>query len=84
VTETLGSSGLIRVLCGFALCVSSVVFAETEDEEVPDMDFLEYLGMWEETDEDWQRLDEDTVAENDERSDPVPESKESTENEDES
>jgi hypothetical protein len=84
VTETLGRNGLIRVLCGFALCVSPVVFAEAEDEEVPEMDFLEYLGMWEETDEDWQLLDEDTVAENDERSDPVPESEESTENEDES
>lgn len=47
------------------------------------MDFLEYLGMWEESDEDWQLLDEDTVAENDERSDPVPEGEASTEKEDE-
>jgi len=35
------------------------------------MEFLEYLGLWEETDEDWQL-------------DPVPEGEESTETEDES
>ena len=48
------------------------------------MEFLEYLGLWEETDEDWQLLDGDAVAENDERSDPVLEGEESTETEDES
>ena len=48
------------------------------------MEFLEYLGMWEETDEDWLLLDEEEVVNNDERTDPVPEGKESTETEDES
>ena len=47
------------------------------------MEFLEYLGMWEESDEDWQLFDEGQVAENETRSDPVPEGEESTENEDE-
>lgn|GEM_PF-1146389 len=85
MTETLVSSGLTRVLCGVALCVSPLVLAETEEQqEVPEMDFLEYLGMWEETDEDWQLLDEDSAAENEQRSDPVPEGEESTEIEDES
>jgi len=84
--ETLVNNGRIRWLCGFAMCVSlAVVSAETEDEDIPEMDFLEYLGMWEETDEDWELLNELAVAENDdERSDPVPEGKESTEKEDES
>ena len=45
---------------------------------------LEFLGLWEETDYEWLLLDEEEVAENDERSDPVPEGKESTEIEDES
>ena len=39
------------------------------DEEVPDPDFLEYLGMWEESDEDWILLAaeaEEPVAQNDE------------------
>ena len=48
------------------------------------MAFLEYLGMWEESDEDWLLLDEEEVAENDKRSGPVPEGEESTEIEDES
>lgn len=48
------------------------------------MDFLEYLGMWDESDEEWQLLDADTIADNEERDDPLPQGEESTENEDES
>ena len=54
-----------------------------EDDGV-DADFIEYLGMWEETDEDWMLLEEIQVADSEERSDPVPEGKESTETENES
>lgn len=55
------------------------------DEELPDLDFLEYLGSWEETDEDWQMFDAPVTAEVDEeRSEPVPESEDSTEKTDES
>jgi hypothetical protein len=75
-------SGLQTLLCGVALCGSASGVAE--DEAVPDMEFLEYLGLWEETDEDWQLLDDGAEADNDERSDPVPEGEESTETEDES
>lgn len=83
--ETLANYGRIRWLCGFALCVSLAVSAETDEEDFPEIDFLEYLGMWEETDEDWKLLNEVAVAESDdERSDPVPEGEESTEKEDES
>ena len=64
------------------MCTSVSAFAE--EEEVPDMDFLEYLGLWEESDEDWQLLNDDVVADNEERNDPVPEGEESTETEDES
>ena len=70
------------VLCGLALCGGAPVLAE--DEDVPDMEFLEYLGMWEESDEDWLIVNEAITADNEERSDPVPEGEESTENEDES
>lgn len=66
--------------------------ATAEEPEGPDMAFLEYLGMWEETDEEWQLFDETSeeasdnasVAENEERSDPVSTDKESQELEDES
>ena len=62
--------------------------AVAEEDQEPDMAFLEYLGMWEETDEDWQLFvdasDDEAVAENEERSDPAPKGKESQELEDES
>jgi hypothetical protein len=82
VTEILDSGRLQALLCGIALCGSASVVAE--DEVVPNADFIEYLGLWEESDEDWQLLEADAVAENDERRDPVPEGEESTETEDES
>ncbi len=69
------------LMCTFALCASVNAMA---DEEMPDMDFLEYLGMWEASDEEWLLLDEDAVADNKERSEPVPEGEESTETNDES
>jgi hypothetical protein len=72
------------LLCGIVLSGTTSAIAEAENEEVPDMAFLEYLGMWEESDEDWLLLDEEEVAENDKRSGPVPEGEESTETEDES
>ena len=55
-----------------------------EELEQPDTEFLEYLGLWEGSDEDWLIFDEPVVAETDERSDPAPEGEESTETEDES
>jgi hypothetical protein len=67
---------------GALLLGCSVVLAA--DEEVPDPEFLEYLGIWEESDEDWLIFEEPVTAETDERSDPAPEGEESTEKTDES
>ena len=69
------------LLCGLALCGSGTVCAA---EDVPDIEFLEYLGMWEESDEDWLLLEGAMAAENEEGSDPAPDGEESTENDDES
>ena len=70
------------LIYGLALCsVGAVAAAEKEE---PEADFLEYLGMWEESDEDWLILDETTIADHEERSDPAPDGEESTEKEDES
>jgi len=82
----LANSGLQALLCGVALCGPASVAAETDtdDEELPDMEFLEYLGLWEESDDEWLLLDKEAAVDNDERSDPVPEGEESTETEDES
>lgn len=69
--------GALLAVCGMAVAT---------DAEAPEMEFLEYLGMWEESDDEWLVFaDADTVAvEADERIDPVPEGEESTENDDES
>jgi hypothetical protein len=67
--------------CG--LCLGVVAVAEEQAEPAPEIEFLEYLGMWELTDEDWQLLDEVETAVAKERSEPAPEGEASTENEDE-
>ncbi len=54
------------------------------DDEIPDAEFIEYLGLWEESDEDWLIFNEPITADAEERSDPVPEGEESTETSDES
>ncbi|MGB5489541.1 MAG: hypothetical protein WBM76_01815 [Woeseiaceae bacterium] len=70
------------VMCGLLLVGNGVVCAA--EEEVPDIEFLEYLGMWEESDEDWLLLEGTMAAEVEEGSDSVPQGEESTEEEDES
>ena len=74
-------SAFRTTVCGL-LIFGGLAFAEVA--ETPDLDFLEYLGMWEESDEDWQLIEETMTADVDERSDPVPEREESAEKEDES
>ncbi len=78
----LAERAMRSLICGLALCTAGA--AAVADKEEPEVDFLEYLGMWEESDEDWLILDETTIADNEERSDPAPDGEESTEKEDES
>ena len=56
----------------FGLCS----FAVLAEEEAPDIEFLEYLGMWEESDEDWLMFSGSATAEDrrQERSEPAPSS----------
>ena len=54
---------------------------------MPDMEFLEYLGSWEESDEDWVLLAAEAVeqvASEDKRTDSAAKEEESVENDDES
>jgi len=67
---------------GLVLCGSGAVFAAEDD--APDIELLEYLGMWEDSDEDWLILDEVMTAGNEERSDSAPQGEESVEKDDES
>ena len=75
---------IFLLACG--LCLTTA--ARAAEEPAPDVDFLEYLGMWQESDEDWMLLEElqakERTTEKNERSDPVPEGEESTEMIDES
>ena len=62
-------------------------FAVADDEAIPDMEFLEYLGSWEESDEDWvlfTEVDVEQVASEEKRTDPAQESEESVESDNES
>ena len=68
---------LFWILCGVA---GSVLAADTEE---PEMEFLEYLGLWEESDEEWEMIDRQLSLETDERIDPAPEGEESTESDNE-
>ncbi len=73
-----------RCLTTLLLIVCSA--AVVADEELPEIEFLEYLGLWEESDEDWVMFNDPINAENKDRqrSDPAPEGEESTEKLDES
>ena len=70
------------VLLGALLLFGGLV--QGADEEMPDENFLEYLGLWEESDEDWLMFDAPVTTDNEERVDPVPDGEESTEKDDES
>lgn len=59
----------------------TLLAAEAEE---PDMAFVEYLGLWEESDEEWLMVEHQIDAEPEERIDPVPEGEESMEDDDES
>ena len=73
-----------RCLTAILLIVCSV--AVVADEELPEIEFLEYLGLWEGSDEEWVMFSDPLNADNkdQQRSDPAPEGKESTEKRDES
>jgi hypothetical protein len=69
----------LAVLCGLSGGATAAA-----DEE-PELEFLEYLGSWEGSDEDWLLFDEvdsEQVKADDERRDPAPTAEESTENDD--
>lgn len=69
----------VLLVCG--LLLGSVAVAE--EDPAPEIEFLEYLGLWEQTDEDWLLLDDEEIAVVEERSEPAPEGEVSTEIEDE-
>ena len=66
------------------LMVGLAVPAQADEEEVTDLEFLEYLGSWEESDEEWLIFDEETeTAENEPQQPQEQKDKESAEQNDE-
>lgn len=76
---------LARKFVGAAV-LSLCCLAVLADDELPEIEFLEYLGMWEESDEDWLMFEESDGAgkQTQERTEPAPEGEDSTEKSDES
>lgn len=72
------------VLTGVLLVAGGAVLAG--DDNLPDEDFLEYLGSWEESDEDWLMFEKESKKEKRKRddSDKGAEADESAETKDES
>jgi hypothetical protein len=72
-----------RCLAAILMIVCSV--AVVADEELPEIEFLEYLGLWEGSDEEWVMFNDPLNADHNDqqRSDPAPEGEESTEKRDE-
>ncbi len=74
----------VAVLWGLFACSGTLA---ADDDVMPEMEFLEYLGLWEESDEDWVLLAAEAVeqvASEDKRTDPASKKEESVENDDES
>ncbi len=72
-----------NALLVLAFGAAGTVLAAEADE--PEMEFVEYLGIWEETDEEWLMVEHQMALESEEeRIDPVPEGEESREDDDES
>ena len=70
---------------GLGSLLMACSLAVVADDELPEIEFLEYLGSWEESDEDWTMFmaSMDTANETDKRTDPTPEGEASAETDDE-
>ena len=66
-------------LCIVVLGASTLL--QAEEHEDPDPAFIEYLGMWEESDEDWQMMDSKATKDLEEQKEVSPQSMEPVENE---
>lgn len=65
-----------------ALMLSASGLVLAADDEIPEMEFIEYLGLWEESDAEWLMFEEPVTADTDERIDPAPQGEESEEKDD--
>ena len=73
----------VRVAAGLLFGGLSVGAVCAEEEAEPEMELLEYLGMWEETDEEWLMFDQPGAGEAGDAADSEAEAPEPLETEDE-
>ena len=74
----------VALLWGLLGCSGALLAADTE---LPDVEFIEYLGLWEESDADWMLFSEEVrehVVADETRTEPAPEGDDSAESNDES
>jgi len=74
----------VALLWGLLGCSSALLAADTE---LPDVEFIEYLGLWEESDADWMLFSEEVrehVVAEETRTEPAPDGDDSVESNDES
>ena len=81
----MSASGELAVLCGLLTCGGAAI---AQDTEAPDLAFLEYLGSWEESDEDWVLFSDEKTKEaksddNGNETDPAPQEEKVAELDDE-
>ena len=82
-----GGYGDLRSLLLTGALLGACDAAAQADDTLPDAEFLEYLGSWEASDEEWLLVQSvalrETATSDDERNDPAPDGEESTESIDE-
>jgi hypothetical protein len=74
----------VTLLWSLLGCSGALLAADTE---IPDVEFIEYLGLWEESDADWLLFSEEVrehIVADETRTEPAPEGKDSAESNDES
>ena len=74
----------VAIFCGLFACDTALT---ADEDAMPDMEFLEYLGSWAESDEDWVLLAAEAVeqvAAESKGTDPASKEEESVETDDES
>ncbi len=57
----MSADSVTAAVAAWSLLLGFVGPAAAADDELPELDFLEYLGSWEESDEDWELFREFAV-----------------------
>jgi hypothetical protein len=79
----MSAKGVLGLSLGCALLAGGAQAIAEDAEALPDEAFLEYLGMWEESEEDWLMFEESVADTSEELNRSLPQGEESVEQKDE-